>query len=244
MPLMIASVLLAASVLIPVPAAAMHIAEGLLPLGVAAGWFAAVLPFLAAGVVVINRRKQREPSYIPLLGIFGAAVFVFSCLPIPIPGVGVTAHPAGTGFSAILIGPLPSVVAAFLSLLLQALFLAHGGLTTLGANTFSMGVLGSFTGFAAFLAGRALGLNLFAAGFLAGFCADVATYLGTSLALASGLHGGNFLEAAGAIILILSPYVAVLAVIEGVITGGILVYVQRHRPDLLQRLRLLREGAK
>lgn len=222
------------------PAFAMHISEGLLPWRVALFWFGMAGPFVAIGVVQVTRRKRQDATYIPLLGIFGAAVFVFSCLPVPIPGVGATAHPAGTGFSAILLGPFPSVVIAFISLLLQGLFLAHGGLTTLGANTFSMGVLGSFAGFFAFKAARALRCNLFWAGFAAGACADLFTYLGTSFGLASGLHGsGSYLGEVAAIFGVLSPYVAVLMLLEGVITGGILVYVAKHRPDILRRLGIL-----
>ena len=163
-----------------------------------------------------------------------------SCLPIPIPGIGATAHPAGTGFSAILLGPLPSVVVAFVSLLLQGLFLAHGGLTTLGANTFSMGVLGSFAGIAAFLVVRKLRFNLFWAGFIAGVFADLFTYLGTSIALASGLHGsGSLLSEIIMIFTVLAPYVMILMLIEGVITGGILVYIRKNRPDILRRLKII-----
>jgi cobalt/nickel transport system permease protein len=235
LPLAVALLLLAA----PEPAFAMHIAEGLLPLPVALFWFALAIPFVAFGVYTVTKRKKESPYYMPLVGIFGAAVFVFSCLPVPIPGVGATAHPAGTGFSAIFIGPFPSVVVAFISLLLQGLFLAHGGISTLGANTFSMGVLGAFAGYFAFRFSRLAGLNLFWAGFMAGVFADVFTYLGTSFALASGLHGtGSYIGEVGSIFLLLLPYVVVLALIEGVITGGILVYVRKNRPDILNRLRI------
>jgi len=231
--------------LLPEAALAMHITEGLLPWKVASFWFVVAMPFVAVGLVQIARRKKLSPTYMPLVGIFGAAVFVFSCLPIPIPGVGATAHPAGTGFAAILLGPLPSVVVAFVSLILQALFLAHGGLTTLGANTFSMGVLGSFAGFLTFVVVRRFRFNLFWAGFVAGACADFFTYLGTSIGLASGLHGsGSLLDEIAAIFSILVPYVVVLMVIEGFITGGILVYVRNHRPDILRRLKILPEEEK
>ena len=47
----------------------------------------------------------------------------------------------------LLIGPGPTVVVASIALLLQALFLAHGGLTTLGANIMSMGVVGAFSAY-------------------------------------------------------------------------------------------------
>lgn len=222
------------------PAHAMHITEGLLPLPVALFWFVLAAPFLVAGIVLIGRRKAAIPEYMPLLGIFGAAVFVFSCLPIPIPGVGATAHPAGTGLSAIFIGPFPSVIVAFISLLLQGMFLAHGGLSTLGANTFSMGVLGAFAGYFAFRTARMLRLNLFWSGFAAGVFADVFTYVGTSFGLASGLHGtGSYLGEVQTIFLLLLPYVVVLALIEGLVTGGILVYVGKNRPDLLRRIGIL-----
>ena len=222
------------------PAQAMHITEGLLPWKLAGAWFVVALPFVAGGVWQMTKRKKMSPTYMPMVGIFGAAVFVFSCLPIPIPGVGATAHPAGTGFSAILLGPLPSVVVAFVSLLLQGLFLAHGGLTTLGANTFSMGVLGSFAGFVAFFVVRKLRFNLFWSGFVAGVFADLFTYLGTSIGLASGLHGsGSFVAEVTAIFSILAPYVVVLMLIEGIITGGILVYIRKNRPDILRRLKLI-----
>ncbi len=226
------------------PAAAMHIAEGILPPAWAGLWFAVATPFVVWGVIVMTRRRAEDDNYIPLVGVFGAAVFVFSCFPIPVPVAGCTSHPAGTGLSAILLGGPASVVVAFLSLLLQALLLAHGGLTTLGGNTVSMGVLGSFAGLAAFKLGRLLHMNLFWSGFLAGAAADLATYFGTSLELALALHGSQPVGAVlGQIYLAFMPTQVPLAILEGAVVGGILVYVERHRPDLLRRLKVVREAA-
>ncbi len=237
------ALILTALVLLPAtPAWAMHISEGILPAGWAAFWFIVALPIVGWGVRQINRKKNADPSYIPLIGIFGAAVFVFSCFPIPVPVAGSTAHPAGTGMSAIFLGPCASVVVAFISLLLQALFLAHGGLTTLGANTFSMGILGSFGGYFAFRLGRGLRLNLFWSGFLAGLAADLLTYLGTALAMALALHGTqSFWSVLGQIYLAFMPTQGPLCLLEGAVTGGILVYVQKHRPDILRKLKVLQE---
>lgn len=235
--------LVAALVLASGPAHAMHISEGILPAGWALLWFAAALPFVGWGVVRITRKKALDPSYIPLIGIFGAAVFVFSCFPIPVPVAGSTAHPAGTGMSAIFLGPFASAVVAFISLLLQALFLAHGGLTTLGANTFSMGVMGSFSAYGAYRLGRTVGLPLFWCGFAAGLTADLVTYLGTSFAMAAALHGTKPLATVlGQIYLAFMPTQIPLCLIEGGVTGGILVYVRKHRPDILRRLGVL-QGA-
>ena len=228
---------------LPVRAFAMHISEGILPPAWCLLWFATAAPFVAWGVRQIGKRKVLDPSYIPLLGIFGAAVFVFSCFPIPVPVAGSTAHPAGTGMSAIFLGPFASVVVAFISLLLQALFLAHGGLTTLGGNTMSMGVVGSFAGYGAFRLGRLLRLNLFWCGFLAGVAADLLTYLSTSFEMAIALHGDHpFLSVLGQIYLAFMPTQIPLSILEGVVTGGIIVYVQKHRPDILRKLKVFGEA--
>jgi len=222
------------------PAFAMHISEGVLPPGWCVFWFVLAAPFVFWGVRQITRRKNIDPAYIPLLGIFGAAVFVFSCFPIPVPVAGSTAHPAGTGMSAIFIGPFASVVVAFISLLLQALFLAHGGLTTLGGNTFSMGVMGAFSGYGAFRLGRLLRFSLFWSGFFAGVTADLVTYFGTSLEMSLALHGTQpFLSVLGQIFLAFMPTQVPLSILEGAVTGGILVYVRKHRPDILRKLKVV-----
>ena len=235
--------LCAGLLLIPRPAHAMHISEGILPPGWAIFWFVMAAPFVAWGVRQIT--QQADPSYIPLIGIFGAAVFVFSCFPIPVPVAGSTAHPAGTGMAAIFLGPFASVVVAFISLLLQALFLAHGGLTTLGGNTFSMGVMGSFSGYGAFRLGRLLRLNLFWSAFLAGVTADLVTYFGTSLEMSLALHGTQpFLSVLAQIFLAFMPTQIPLSILEGAVTGGMIVYVQKHRPDILRKLKVLGEVAK
>jgi len=234
---------LAGLLLLPRPAFAMHISEGVLPPSWCVFWFVLAAPFVAWGVRQITRRKNADPSYIPLLGIFGAAVFVFSCFPIPVPVAGSTAHPAGTGMAAIFIGPFASVVVAFISLLLQALFLAHGGLTTLGGNTFSMGIMGSFSGYGAFRLGRLLRLSLFWSGFLAGVTADLVTYFGTSLEMSLALHGTKpFLSVLGQIFLAFMPTQVPLSILEGAVTGGIIVYVQKHRPDILRKLEVITGG--
>ena len=72
-----------------------------------------------------------------------AYVFVLSALKIP-SVTGSCSHPTGTGLSASLFGPSVTAVLGTIVLLFQALLLAHGGLTTLGANVFSMAIAGPF----------------------------------------------------------------------------------------------------
>lgn len=171
------------------PAYAMHISEGILPFNWALVWFAAAAPFVAIGLRRVKEMARDDLSFKPLMGLMAAVVFIISCMPIPVPTAGTCSHPCGTGIAAILVGPFVSVVIAGVALLIQALFLAHGGLSTWGANVVSMGVVGSFAGFFTFRGLRLLRMKLVVAGFAAGLLADWATYLATSVELASGISG-------------------------------------------------------
>lgn len=220
----------------PAPAWAMHISEGILPLPWAVLWYAVSLPFIAWGLRDLRQRTKESPWFKPLVGLVGAAVFLISCMPIPVPSAGTCSHPCGTGIAAILIGPGLATVVASIALTLQALFLAHGGLTTLGANIVSMGVAGAWVGWAVFATARRMGLPFIAAGFLAGMLSDWATYATTSLELAAALQGD--VPFATLFQLILAAFVPTqlpLGILEGVLCAGVLAFIHRRRPELLGR---------
>ncbi|MGE5238028.1 MAG: energy-coupling factor ABC transporter permease [Chloroflexota bacterium] len=219
----------------------MHISEGILPLPWAALWFAAAAPFVAWGVYRLKKLSAEDLSFKPLVGLLAAVVFILSCLPVPVPTAGTCSHPCGTGISGILVGPLISTVLASVALLIQALFLAHGGLSTLGADIMSMGVVGSFTGFAVFRAARLGGVRIGIAGFLAGFFSDWATYLTTSVELASGIRGSEaFMPLLGNIVLAFVPTQLPLAILEGAMTSGMVILLSKKRPDILIKMRVIK----
>jgi cobalt/nickel transport system permease protein len=224
------------------PAHAMHISEGILPFEWALIWFVVAAPFLALGLKRLNYLAHNDLSVKPLVGLMAAVVFVISCMPIPVPTAGTCSHPCGTGIAAILLGPFVSVVISAAALLIQALFLAHGGLSTLGANIVSMGVVGSFAGYFTFRGLRMIGANLGVAGFVAGLFADWATYLATSVELASGIRGdAPFWPLCYKIILAFIPTQLPLGILEGAMTAGMVVLLSRKRPDLLIRMRVINE---
>jgi len=221
---------------------AMHISEGILPFNWALLWFAVAAPFFALGLKRLNALAKDDLSFKPLVGLMAAVVFVISCMPIPVPTAGTCSHPCGTGIAAILVGPLVSVVITAVALLIQALFLAHGGLSTLGADMVSMGVFGSFAGYCTFRGLRMMGANLALAGFGAGLLTDWATYFATSVELASGIRGDTpFWPLCGKIILAFIPTQLPLGILEGAMTAGIVVLLARKRPDLLIRMRVIKE---
>ncbi|BCS55260.1 energy-coupling factor ABC transporter permease [Geobacter sp. SVR] len=225
--------------LLPSTSFAMHISEGILPFNWAAFWFAASAPFLAIGLRTLTRRAASDLSSKPLVGMVAAVVFVISCMPIPVPMAGTCSHPCGTGLAAVLLGPALGVVTAAVALLIQALFLAHGGLTTWGANLFTMGIIGSFAGYFAFRGLRACGAGVVPAAFAAGLLSDWATYAGTALIMAAGIKGTSpFWPLAGKIALAFVPTQLPLGVIEGAITAGMVSLLVRKRPDLLARTAL------
>lgn len=222
-------------ILSPAPALAMHISEGILPALWAVLWFAVAIPFVALGLRELRRRSEEFPYFKPLVGLVGAAVFLISCMPIPVPTAGTCSHPSGTGLAAILIGPGLTVVVASIALTLQALFLAHGGLTTLGANIVSMGVAGAYVGYGVYWIIRRLGLPWVMAAFLAGLLSDWATYAMTSVELAAALHGGESFSAMLSLILVaFIPTQIPLGIFEGILCVGALKFVRSRKPELLR----------
>jgi len=222
----------------PSTAQAMHITEGILPAQWAGLWYALAIPFVAWGLRDLKVRSKRQPLFKPMVGLIGSAVFVISCMPIPVPTAGTCSHPCGTGLAAILIGaPLTALVSS-IALLLQALFLSHGGLTTLGGNIMSMGVVGGFTGLIIFRLCRMLRLPVWPSAFLAGLFSDWATYMMTSFELASALHGDkvSFAKMFVGIMISFIPTQLPLGIMEGIITAVVYQFITARRPELIEGL--------
>jgi cobalt/nickel transport system permease protein len=231
------------SLCLPSDAQAMHISEGILPLPWAAFWFVLAMPFLGFGLYRLRKMSESDLSFKPLVGLMTAVVFIISCMPVPVPTAGSCSHPCGTGISGILLGPAISVVISAAALLIQALFLSHGGLSTWGADIMSMGVAGSFAGYGIFKLARLMKLNLAVAGFMAGMIADWATYFVTSIELASGIRGdAPFLPLLGKIVVAFIPTQLPIGILEGAMTAGMVVLLSKKRPELLIKMGVLRVG--
>lgn len=161
----------------------MHIMEGFLPIKWAGFWFLVALPFVWLSVRAINKLVQDNPKVLMLLGFAGAFTFVLSALKLP-SVTGSCSHPTGMGLGAILFGPTVMVVIALIVLLFQALLLAHGGITTLGANVFSMGIVGPFVSYGIYILLKKAGVNRGISVFLAASLGSLATYIITAIELA------------------------------------------------------------
>lgn len=222
----------------------MHIMEGFLPPFWAAFWFIIALPVVVYGVARIRRLVAGDRELLPLLAVSGAFIFVLSSLKLP-SVTGSSSHPTGTGAGAVLFGPAVTSVLATIVLVYQALFLAHGGFTTLGANVVAMGIAGPAAGYAVYRLCMRARVGCCAAVFATAFVADIATYLTTSLELALAFPattGGvvaSFVTFAGIFALTQVP----LAIVEGLVIAIVFRYMIALRGDVLERLHVLRREA-
>ncbi|KAB8145953.1 energy-coupling factor ABC transporter permease [Chloroflexia bacterium SDU3-3] len=218
------------------PAYAMHIMEGFLPPVWCAVWFAVALPFWAVGFLRIRRLVAEKPETRLLLGLAGAFAFVLSALKIP-SVTGSSSHPTGVGLGAVLFGPAVMSVLGGIVLLFQALLLAHGGLTTLGANTVSMAVVGPLVAWGIWKALRGRAPDWLAV-FLAAALADLLTYVATSAQLAlaypdpAGGFAASFLKFAAIFAITQVP----LAISEGILTVLIFNALQTNAAPELRAL--------
>lgn len=129
----------------------------------------------------------------------------------------------------------------FIALLFQALFLAHGGLLSLGANTFSMGVMGVLCGYAVFRLTQKARCPLFIAAGLGGLVANLLTYCTAGFQLAIDLHGSkSILDVYGLYMLGYLPTQIPLSILDFILAGFIAKYIAQKRPDLAQQIQLAR----
>ncbi len=220
--------------MVPGTAFAMHIMEGFLPPVWAAVWYVAMIPFVVVGLSSIKKLIREDPSNKMLLGFVGAFAFVLSALKLP-SVTGSCSHPTGVGLGAILFGPWVMSVIGMIVLLFQALLLAHGGLTTLGANTFSMAIVGPFVSYATYKLAKKTGASRSAAVFLAAALGDLMTYVATSfqLAIAFPAEVGGFAASFTKFIGIFALTQVPLAISEGLLTVIVVNLLSAYDSNIL-----------
>lgn len=210
----------------------MHISEGFLPPLHAVAWTAVAVPFVAHGVRSVKRTVTTNPESRLLLGGVGAYSFVLSAIKLP-SVTGSSSHPTGTGEGAIIFRPPVMAALGTIVLLFQALLLAHGGLTTLGANVMSMAVVGPWVGYGVYRLLKRAPLSI--AVFFGVAFADLATYVttATQLALAFPDPATGFIGAWGRFLGLFAITQIPLAIVEGLI--GVLLMnalLSWARPEL------------
>ena len=199
----------------------MHISEGVLP-GITLAAGAAVA---AAGVGA--GLKKMDHDRIPRTAVLSAALFVASLIHVPVGYANV--HLSLNGLAGLLLG-WSAFPALLISLFLQAILFQYGGLTTLGVNTFNMALPAVLC--AALLGGVIRKTRSNQAILFAGFAGGAgAVVLSTGLlALSLWTAGEGFIVIAGTVAVAHLP----VAVLEGLVTGSILVFLKSVKPEALE----------
>jgi len=206
-----------------------HIPDGFLSVPVLAGTATASVAALATAA----RRSratlgEREG---PVLGAVTAFVFAAQMLNFPL-GIGASAHLLGGALVAVLLGPWAGMLVLFAVLLVQALLFQDGGIAALGANTLNLAVLGVGSAYVVYRMCRlAFGDAPRATVAAAAVAAWVSTVL-VGLAVASELALSGLVPWRPALVLVGGGHV-LIATAEAVLTGLIVGFVLRTRPELL-----------
>ena len=224
---------------------AMHIMEGYLPPKFCVIWGVICVPFLVAGYLSLKKKLEGNRKSITILAMAGAFIFVLSSLKIP-SVTGSCSHMTGTGLGAILFGPNIVSILGIIVLLFQAILLAHGGLTTLGANTFSMAIAGPILSYGIYKLCQKLKGNKYVGIFLAASIGDLFTYCVTSfeLALAYPSQTGGVGASALKFLAVFAPTQLPLAIIEGILTVVIIMGLETYAKSELTELGFLMGGEK
>ncbi|MDI6860914.1 MAG: energy-coupling factor ABC transporter permease [Caldisericia bacterium] len=204
----------------------MHIPDGFLDVKTTISFWGISAVFLSYSIKKL--RDNLNEKIIPLMGVLGAFVFASQMLNFPILN-GTSGHFVGGVLLGIVLGPFAGLITMSSILLIQSLLFADGGIISLGANIFNMGVVGPFLGF--YLYKNFLKFfknNFIISSFLSSFLSVVigAAFCSIQLGISNTIP----------ISLGLPTMVGIHALIgigEGVITSLILSFLYKIRKDLI-----------
>lgn len=196
----------------------MHISEGVLSPPILLG--GAVFTLIGLTIGLKNLRENKLPE----VAILSSTFFVASLIHIPVGPS--SAHLILNGLVGILLGWV-AFPAIFLGLFLQAILFQFGGITTLGINTFTMAFPSVIVWYLFKNFIQKDNIFTFTSGFLSGFLSIIFSAILVSLALY--FTQKSFFSLIVTLIGIHIP----IAIVEGLITGFILIYLKKIKPEVL-----------
>ncbi len=202
----------------------MHLPDGIIPLSQALIYWIITIICLALYLFKLSKQEHREKTVI-YTSIFAAATVATSSLSIPSP-LGVPIHFFLIPLVAILIGPLSGITVAFLCLVIQFFLMGMGGITTLGANTVSIGIVISLSTYLFYSLTRDLNFqfSIFSGTLLGIMMATLAQVL---MLYWAGLASIDVLLAS------LVPFYLFVAILEGLANVLIISFLGKVKPELL-----------
>ena len=209
--------------------APLHIPDGFLSLVISLIFW--VITIITVGIAISKTNKSLGEKQVPLMGIMAAFIFAAQMLNFPVAG-GTSGHFLGGALAAIVLGPWAGILVMTAVIAVQGLLFQDGGLLALGANVFNMAVIGVLVGWVVYTTLRrflgertwAMMVSGFAAAWLSVFVASLVAAVELAISGASAL---------GVVLPAMAGVHALIGIGEGMITVGVLAFLQAARPDLL-----------
>lgn len=213
----------------------MHVPDGFLdaPTSVATG----VVAVGAIALALRGARRELDDRTAPMAGLVAAFVFAAQMVNFPV-GAGTSGHLMGGALAAVLVGPWTGLLCVSIVLVVQALFMADGGITAIGTNITLLAIVGVAVGWVVFVAVRAvlpkrLEMVTPAAAVAALVSVPVAALVFTGLFAV----GGTAPVSLDRVLTAMLSWHVVIGVGEAVVTALVVGAVVTARPDLVHGAR-------
>lgn len=200
---------------------------------------------VTSGIILkVAAKKIKEElglKQLSTLAIYSAFSFIIMMFNIPLPG-GTSGHAVGAALTSIALGPWAAVISTSIALIIQAIFFGDGGILALGANIFNMGIIMPFSAFYIYRFLKKVIKNNKIVAFVAAYISlNISAFF---TAFEFGIQPILFKTAEGlpmyspyplsiSIPAMLIPHLLVAGIVEGVFTSGVLVFIQRTSPEML-----------
>jgi cobalt/nickel transport system permease protein len=217
----------------------MHMADALLSPTVGTTLWAGSV---AVGGYASMRLKERiDDRTIPLMGVLGAFIFAAQMVNFTIPGAGSSGHLGGGMILAVILGPHAAFLVMASVLMVQALFFADGGLLALGCNIWNLGVYPCYLVYP-LIYKPWVGESKSPGRILAASIVSVvaALQLGAFSVVMETLLSGKSELPFSAFVILMQPIHLAIGIVEGFVTAGVVNYVRRARPEILDSIAISR----
>ena len=196
-----------------------------------------VMLAVSAGMIAyaaVKSKKTMDRKKIPMMGVMAALIFAGQMINFTIPVTGSSGHIGGGILLAAMLGEGPGVLAIAAVLLIQAFFFADGGLLALGCNIFNMGFWPCLVVYPLVFKpllkknvtpGKLMGVSVLSV--------VIALQLGSFGVVLETLASGITALPFGAFVALMQPIHLAIGLVEGIVTGLILIFVWKARPEII-----------
>lgn len=203
----------------------MHLPDGIISFEQAAIYWIITLIIISIFLYKFSKDENKEKRIISI-ALFSVFTMVVTSVSVPSP-LGVPIHFFLIPLIAIILGPLSSTIVSFVTLLMQALILNMGGITSLGANFLVMGFILSIVTYGFFRIFNYLNekVAIFASTIIG---IMFATFAQVAILLISGAMNFDILLST------LVPFYLFISLIEGFANVVIITAIERTKPEIIE----------